>query len=120
VLKEVRSPNDLGGLGDRRSDPAWRKIDPVGGRCHSRLRDQAGEDNRNVARMSLLIAGALPITVAGQTVNRLCGSGLQAINSAPRPFNKCGRYFCGGRCFLESMTRAPLVLGKSDAAFSVT
>jgi 3-oxoadipyl-CoA thiolase len=77
--------------------------------------NQAGEDNRNVARMALLLAG-IPITVPGQTVNRLCGSGLQAIASAAHAI-KSGE----GSCFLaggvESMTRAPWVTLKPDTAF---
>lgn len=77
--------------------------------------NQAGEDNRNVARMALLLAG-LPIEVAGQTVNRLCGSGLQAINSAAQAIQTgAGDTFVAGG--VESMTRSPFVLGKSEAAF---
>jgi len=77
--------------------------------------NQAGEDNRNVARMALLLAG-LPQQVAGQTVNRLCGSGLQAINSAAQAIQTgMGETFVAGGT--ESMTRAPFVLGKADAAF---
>jgi 3-oxoadipyl-CoA thiolase len=78
--------------------------------------NQSGEDNRNVARLALLLAG-LPITVPGQTVNRLCGSGLQAIASAAHAI-KSGE----GSCFLaggvESMTRAPWVTLKPDTAFA--
>src|SRR5438046_540040 len=78
--------------------------------------NQAGEDNRNVARMALLLAG-LPVEVAGQTVNRLCGSGLQAINSAAQAIQTgAGDTFVAGG--VESMTRAPFVLGKADSAFS--
>lgn len=77
--------------------------------------NQAGEDNRNVARMALLLAG-LPINVAGQTVNRLCGSGLQAINSAAQAIQTgSGDTFVAGG--VESMTRAPFVVGKSSTAF---
>src|ERR1700720_3672187 len=80
--------------------------------------NQAGEDNRNVARMALLLAG-LPVEVAGQTINRLCGSGLQAINSAAQAIQTgTGDTFIAGG--VESMTRAPFVLGKSDAAFNDT
>lgn len=78
--------------------------------------NQAGEDNRNVARMAALLAG-LPVTVAGNTVNRLCASGLQAIMDASRAI-MCGDgdiYIAGGS---ESMTRAPFVIPKSDSAFS--
>ncbi|GCF10626.1 thiolase family protein [Dictyobacter arantiisoli] len=78
--------------------------------------NQAGEDNRNVARMALLLAG-LPLHVAGQTVNRLCGSGLQAINSAAQALQAGAgiAYVAGG---VESMTRAPFVLSKAASAFS--
>lgn len=78
--------------------------------------NQAGEDNRNVARMSALLAG-LPVTVAGTTVNRLCASGLQAIMDASRAI-MCGDgnvFLAGG---VESMSRAPYVMNKPDAAFS--
>ncbi len=78
--------------------------------------NQAGEDSRNVARMAGLLAG-LPDVVPGSTVNRLCGSSLDAVGSAARAI-KCGEadlLIAGG---VESMTRAPFVLGKSDSAFS--
>jgi 3-oxoadipyl-CoA thiolase len=78
--------------------------------------NQAGEDNRDVARMAALLAG-LPVTVPGNTVNRLCASGLQAIMDAARAV-MCGEgdvYLAGG---VESMTRAPLVMPKADSAFS--
>ena len=78
--------------------------------------NQAGEDNRNVARMAALLAG-LPEGVPGATVNRLCGSGLNAIGDAARAV-KCGEaevVIAGG---VESMTRAPFVMGKAEAAFS--
>jgi 3-oxoadipyl-CoA thiolase len=77
--------------------------------------NQAGEDNRDVARMSALLAG-LPVTVGGNTVNRLCASGLQAIMDASRAI-QCGDgevFIAGG---VESMTRAPFVMGKSESAF---
>jgi 3-oxoadipyl-CoA thiolase len=77
--------------------------------------NQAGEDNRNVARMALLLAG-LPVEVAGQTVNRLCGSGLQAINAAAHAIGADdGDVFVAGG--VESMTRAPYVMGKAGAAW---
>jgi len=77
--------------------------------------NQAGEDNRNVARMSALLAG-LPVEVAGQTVNRLCGSGLQAINTAAHAIGAGdGEVFVAGG--VESMTRAPYVMAKADAAW---
>jgi 3-oxoadipyl-CoA thiolase len=77
--------------------------------------NQAGEDNRNVARMSALLAG-LPVEVAGQTVNRLCGSGLQAINSAAHAVmaGDGDAFVAGG---VESMTRAPYVMAKAEAAY---
>lgn len=78
--------------------------------------NQAGEDNRNVARMAALLAG-LPVTVSGNTVNRLCASGLQAVMDAARAI-ACGEgeiYFAGG---VESMTRAPLVMAKQGEAWS--
>src|SRR5712691_6476039 len=77
--------------------------------------NQAGEDNRNVARMALLLAG-LPVEVAGQTVNRLCGSGLQAVNAAAQAiWSGQGDMFVTGG--VESMTRAPLVMLKPDGAY---
>jgi acetyl-CoA C-acetyltransferase len=80
--------------------------------------NQAGEDNRNVARMALLLAG-LPITIGGTTVNRLCASGLQAIMDSARAI-MCGDgeiYIAGG---VESMTRAPFVMAKSASAWGRT
>ena len=78
--------------------------------------NQAGEDNRNVARMAVLLAG-LPTTVGGVTVNRLCASGLQAIMDASRSImlGEAGAYIAGG---VESMSRAPFVTAKSDIAYS--
>src|SRR6185503_9766117 len=77
--------------------------------------NQAGEDNRNVARMALLLAG-FPVEVGGQTVNRLCGSGLQAINSAAHAIAVGdGDVFIGGG--VESMTRAPYVMAKPESAW---
>ena len=77
--------------------------------------NQAGEDNRNVARMSLLLAG-FPVEVPGQTVNRLCGSGMQAVVTAARQIQAGGAdiVLAGG---VESMTRAPWVIPKADSAF---
>ncbi len=77
--------------------------------------NQAGEDNRNVARMALLLAG-LPVAVPGVTVNRLCGSGMQAIADAARliAVGEADLVVAGG---VEQMSRAPLVMGKPDAAF---
>lgn len=78
--------------------------------------NQAGEDNRDVARMALLLAG-LPITVGGNTVNRLCASGLQAIMDSARGI-MCGDGELMIACGVESMTRAPFVMSKSDTPFS--
>src|SRR5881296_4540084 len=78
--------------------------------------NQAGEDNRNVARMALLLAG-LPVEVPGQTVNRLCGSGLQAVAAAAQAI-KAGEgdaFIAGG---VESMTRAPYVMLKSGSPWN--
>src|ERR687895_1748451 len=77
--------------------------------------NQAGEDNRNVGRMAALLAG-LPVEIAGQTVNRLCGSGLQAINAAAHAIatGDGDAFIAGG---VESMTRAPYVLGKPESAY---
>jgi len=77
--------------------------------------NQAGEDNRNVARMAALLAG-LPVTVPGNTVNRLCASGLQAIMDGARQI-MCGDAEMIIACGVESMSRAPFVIGKSEAAF---
>jgi 3-oxoadipyl-CoA thiolase len=115
ALKDVR-PDDLAALAVleavRRAGVPSDQIEDVILGCAN----QAGEDNRNVARMAVLLAG-LPITVAGQTVNRLCGSGLQAINTAAHAI-QAGEgevYVAGG---VESMTRAPYVLGKPETAFA--
>lgn len=80
--------------------------------------NQAGEDNRNVARMAALLAG-LPVTVAGNTVNRLCASGLQAVMDAARAIicGEGGLYLAGG---VESMTRAPFAMAKSSGAWNRT
>lgn len=90
----------------------WDAVDDVILGCAN----QAGEDNRNIARMSLLLAG-LPVTVSGTTINRLCGSGMDAVLTAARAI-RAGEgelYIAGG---VESMSRAPFVLPKADAAFS--
>ncbi|RAQ96269.1 3-oxoadipyl-CoA thiolase [Thermogemmatispora tikiterensis] len=115
ALKDVR-PDDLAALviteAVRRAGIEPGSVEDVILGCAN----QAGEDNRNVARMALLLAG-LPIHVAGQTVNRLCGSGLQAINSAAQAIQVgAGDTFVAGG--VESMTRAPFVLGKAESAFS--
>ena len=80
--------------------------------------NQAGEDNRNVARMAALLAG-LPVTVAGNTVNRLCASGLQAIMDSARTI-ACGDAELMIACGVESMSRAPFVMPKSSSAFERT
>ena len=90
----------------------WSRLDDVYFGCAN----QAGEDNRNVARMALLLAG-LPDCVPGVTVNRLCASGLNAVGDAARAI-RCGEMdfaIAGG---VESMTRAPFVMGKASEAFS--
>jgi 3-oxoadipyl-CoA thiolase len=97
---------------ERNRSVDWNAVDDVIFGCAN----QAGEDNRNVARMALLLAG-LPLTVPGTTVNRLCGSSLDAISIAARAI-KSGEnslVIAGG---VESMSRAPFVIGKADAAFS--
>jgi 3-oxoadipyl-CoA thiolase len=90
----------------------WERVDDVWYGCAN----QAGEDNRNVARMSALLAG-LPVSVPGVTVNRLCGSGMDAIGSAARAI-KAGEVELAIAGGVESMSRAPFVMGKSDSAFS--
>ena len=90
----------------------WQRIEDVIYGCAN----QAGEDNRNVARMAALLAG-LPVDVAGATINRLCGSGMDAIGTAARAI-KAGEtalMIAGG---VESMSRAPFVMPKADSAFS--
>ena len=92
----------------------WSKLDEVFYGCAN----QAGEDNRNVARMALLLAG-LPASVPGVTVNRLCASGLEAVGSAARAV-KAGEIdfaIAGG---VKSMSRAPFVMGKATEAFQRT
>ena len=116
ALKDVRA-DDLGAvplraLMVRNPQVDWQAVQEVLYGCAN----QAGEDNRNVARMSALLAG-LPEQVAGATINRLCGSGMDAVGSAARAI-RCGDtslMIAGG---VESMTRAPFVMGKADSAFS--
>jgi len=99
-------------LMERNATVDWGAVDDVVYGCAN----QAGEDNRNVARMALLLAG-LPKEVSGTTVNRLCGSSLDAVASAARAI-KCGEadvVIAGG---VESMSRAPFVMGKADGAYS--
>ncbi|KVP53953.1 beta-ketoadipyl CoA thiolase [Burkholderia ubonensis] len=116
ALSGVRA-DDLGAvplkaLVERNRDVDWSAIDDVIYGCAN----QAGEDNRNVARMSLLLAG-LPQVVPGSTINRLCGSGMDAVGSAARAIKsgEAGLMIAGG---VESMTRAPFVMGKAARAFA--
>ena len=116
VLKDMRA-DDLGALAlralqERNPTVDWSAVHEVIFGCAN----QAGEDNRNVARMSLLLAG-LPIDVPGVTINRLCGSGMDAVGTASRMIKsgEAGLVIAGG---VESMTRAPFVMGKADSAFS--
>ncbi|MBN3725399.1 3-oxoadipyl-CoA thiolase [Burkholderia sp. Ac-20379] len=116
ALSGVRA-DDLGAvplkaLVERNRDVDWAAIDDVIFGCAN----QAGEDNRNVARMSALLAG-LPEGVPGSTVNRLCGSGMDAIGIAARAIKsgEAGLMIAGG---VESMSRAPFVMGKATSAFS--
>jgi 3-oxoadipyl-CoA thiolase len=116
ALSSVR-PDDLGAiplkaLMAHNSKVDWAAVADVVFGCAN----QAGEDNRNVARMSLLLAG-LPIEVPGATLNRLCGSGMDAVGSAARVI-KCGEaelMIAGG---VESMSRAPFVMPKAESAFA--
>jgi acetyl-CoA acyltransferase len=116
ALKEVRT-DDLGAipiraLVARNPQLDWAAVEDVIFGCAN----QAGEDNRNVARMAALLAG-LPDTIPGSTVNRLCGSGMDAVGIAARAI-KAGEtelMLAGG---VESMTRAPFVMGKAQEAFS--
>jgi acetyl-CoA acyltransferase len=116
ALKDVR-PDDLGAiplraLMARNKDVDWTAVQDVIFGCAN----QAGEDNRNVARMSSLLAG-LPQDVPGATINRLCGSGMDALGTAARAIKsgEASLMIAGG---VESMTRAPFVMGKADSAFS--
>ena len=90
----------------------WQAVDDVIYGCAN----QAGEDNRNVARMAALLAG-LPVDVTGTTINRLCGSGMDAVLAAARQIGngEADLMIAGG---VESMSRAPFVMGKADSAFS--
>ena len=116
ALSGVRA-DDLGAiplkaLMERNPQVDWTAVDDIIYGCAN----QAGEDNRNVARMSGLLAG-LPIEVPGTTVNRLCGSGMDAVGLAARSI-KAGEtalMIAGG---VESMSRAPFVMGKAESAFS--
>ncbi|ACB33116.1 beta-ketoadipyl CoA thiolase [Leptothrix cholodnii SP-6] len=116
ALSSVRA-DDLGAipiaaLMARNPGVDWAQITDVLYGCAN----QAGEDNRNVARMSALLAG-LPLDVPGSTINRLCGSGMDAIGSAARAIKagEAGLMIAGG---VESMSRAPFVMPKAESAFS--
>lgn len=99
-------------LAVRNTKVDWTKLDDALMGCAN----QAGEDNRNVARMATLLAG-LPDVVPGGTINRLCGSGMDAVGTAARAIRAgdASLMLAGG---VESMTRAPFVMGKADSAFS--
>ena len=116
VLSGVR-PDDLGAvplkaLIAENNGVDWDAVDDVVFGCAN----QAGEDNRNVARMSLLVAG-LPVGISGTTINRLCGSGMDAVITAARAIRagEAELMIAGG---VESMSRAPFVLPKAETAFS--
>jgi acetyl-CoA acyltransferase len=115
ALASVR-PDDLAAvplkaLAARNAAVDWAAVDDVVFGCAN----QAGEDNRNVARMALLLAG-LPVAVPGTTINRLCGSGMDAVTVAARAIRagEADLVIAGG---VESMSRAPFVLPKAEAAF---
>ncbi|MGO6968431.1 3-oxoadipyl-CoA thiolase [Rhizobium leguminosarum] len=115
-LSQVRA-DDLGAiplkaLMERNAAVDWEAVDDVIFGCAN----QAGEDNRNVARMSALLAG-LPIAVSGTTINRLCGSGMDAVITAARAIRsgEAELMIAGG---VESMSRAPFVMPKAETAFS--
>ncbi|MEC8461761.1 MAG: acetyl-CoA C-acyltransferase, partial [Pseudomonadota bacterium] len=115
-LSKIRT-DDLGAapikaLMVRNNDVDWAQVDDV----YYGSANQAGEDNRNVARMSGLLAG-LPLEVGGATVNRLCGSGMEATAQGARAIRvgEAEMVITGG---VESMSRAPFVMAKADAAFS--
>jgi 3-oxoadipyl-CoA thiolase len=116
ALAAVR-PDDLGAvviraLMERNPGVDWSAVEDVLFGCAN----QAGEDNRNVARMSALLGG-LPVEVPGSTINRLCGSGMDAVGSAARAIRagEADLLIAGG---VESMSRAPFVMGKAESAFS--
>ena len=118
ALSEVRT-DDLAAipireLMARNAKADWSRVDDVYFGCAN----QAGEDNRNVARMAALLAG-LPVEVPGATVNRLCGSGLEAVASAARAI-RCGEMAFAIAGGVESMSRAPFVMAKSTEAFQRT
>ncbi|MDP2822125.1 MAG: 3-oxoadipyl-CoA thiolase [Sulfuritalea sp.] len=116
TLSGIRT-DDLGALPikalmTRNGKVDWERVEDVIYGCAN----QAGEDNRNVARMAGLLAG-LPVTVSGATINRLCGSGMDAVGTAARAIKagEAALMIAGG---VESMSRAPFVMPKADSAFS--
>src|ERR1022692_537215 len=116
VLSSIRTDDlaaiPIKALMERNPGVNWAAVDDVIFGCAN----QAGEDNRNVARMALLLAG-LPKEVTGSTINRLCGSSMDAVGSAARAIKsgETSLMIAGG---VESMSRAPFVLPKADTAFS--
>lgn len=116
LLSSVRADNlgaiPIQALMERNSDTDWTEVDDVFFGCAN----QAGEDNRNVARMSSLLAG-LPETVPGMTLNRLCGSGMDAVMTAARAI-KAGEMDLAIAGGVESMSRAPFVMPKAESAYS--
>jgi 3-oxoadipyl-CoA thiolase len=116
ALSQVRADDlaaaPLRALMERNPGVDWAAVDDLIYGCAN----QAGEDNRNVARMAALLAG-LPITVPGTTINRLCGSGMDAVGMAARAIKAgdCDLMIAGG---VESMSRAPFVMPKAETAFS--
>src|SRR5947209_9801713 len=116
ALSSVRT-DDLGAiplraLMARNKEVDWAAVTDVIFGCAN----QAGEDNRNVARMASLLAG-LPVELPGATINRLCGSGMDAVGTAARAIRsgEAGLMIAGG---VESMSRAPFVMPKAETAFS--
>lgn len=116
ALSQVRTDDlaaiPIRALMARNKNVDWSRLDEVLYGCAN----QAGEDNRNVARMASLLAG-LPVDVPGGTINRLCGSGMDAVGTAARAIKtgEAALIIAGG---VESMSRAPFVMGKADTAFS--
>ncbi|WP_432345204.1 3-oxoadipyl-CoA thiolase [Shinella yambaruensis] len=116
LLSSVRADDlaavPLSGLMARNPDVDWSKVDDLIYGCAN----QAGEDNRNVGRMAVLLSG-LPVSIPATTVNRLCGSGMDAVGMAARAIRAgdCDFVIAGG---VESMSRAPFVMPKAESAFS--
>src|SRR5690606_17466779 len=116
ALSTVRT-DDLGAIPLRALLARNPKLDPAAiDEVIFGCANQAGEDNRNVARMAALLAG-LPVEVPGATVNRLCGSGMDAVGSVARAI-RCGEIDLAIAGGVESMSRAPFVMPKADTAFS--